>query len=130
MSHLGRDISGGMRTGFLWAFAYSAYVSLLYVLRGDVPFQKVGMSYTQVVGCYIFAGLTAGAIAGGLRRLGSSLVVRMIVGFIAALPASFAILMAMIPPERMRQDLVPVAIISALVLGCGMGAAWGIDRIL
>lgn len=127
---LGRDITAGIRTGFLWALGYAAYVSLLYVFRGDEPFVKVGMSYLQVVSGYFFAGLTAGAIAGGMRRLGQGLFKRMTIGFIAALPAAFAFLMTIIPPESWRKDLVPVALLSALILGCGIGAAWGVERVV
>ena len=55
--------------GLLIATAFSAWVMLLFMLRGDAPFAKHGTSIAAVLGMYYTAAVIVGALVGVLLPL-------------------------------------------------------------
>jgi hypothetical protein len=108
----------GAKEGMAFGVGYCVYALLLLVVRGPELFASAGSGVVMVLALYLAGGAIAGTICGGLEPLTGSLVGRILVGIIAALPFAFLLGLTVLPAEDIRPNLVPVA------LGCAV--LWGV----
>lgn len=92
------NIPLGLLYGIGMAVLYSLYVSILYVVEGNQPFQAYGISFGIVVILYFLGGIVGGVLLGMLlpwtsRRSGSA-----VVGIIVACPFAIAAGLAVFGP--------------------------------
>lgn len=124
---------GRIRTGLEWgasfAAVYSAYVVVLWLFRGEAPFEKAETTVVEVILAYCLAGLVGGTVFGILLPLGRSRLGAAFLGFLVALPVTYALGMAVEAPDRWFSHLPVVAVLSALLLGpaCGL-SMWYVNR--
>ena len=77
--------------GLCFAAFYSAYVCLLYLIRGAAPFERLGTSLIVVIGTYFFGGIAAGVIVGILQPFARWRLGAIGIGIIAAFFVFFGI---------------------------------------
>jgi hypothetical protein len=65
----GERAVGGMKLGAAMATLYMLYVLVLFVFRGNAPFEAIGASVGALILAYYAGGLLAGAAAGLLWPL-------------------------------------------------------------
>jgi hypothetical protein len=82
----------------------------------------------EVLVLYLAGGAIAGTICGGLKPFTESLLGRIFVGVIAALPFAFLLGLTVLPPEDVRPNLVPVALIAATLWGVMGGVMFWYTR--
>jgi len=125
--------SAQVRTGLGWGLAfatcYSGYVLLLWIARGRVVFDRVGMNVWEVILAYYGSGLVGGAIVGALLPLGRSRPGAALLGFLVAFPVLYTLGMFLEPAAAWGSELLLAAALSASFVGplCGL-AVWHIDR--
>ena len=107
----------GAKQGLLYGLAYGAYALILLIFRGVGILDASGLGFLQLLALYLFGGIAAGAICGVLEPLTGSLVGRVVVGMIAALPAAFLIAFTVLPAEDIGPNLVPVGFAAAVLWG-------------
>lgn len=90
----------GLEWGASFAAVYSAYVTLLWLLRGEGPFERADTTLGKVILAYFLAGLVGGAVFGLLLPMGRNRWGAALLGFLVALPVTYALGMAVEPPER------------------------------
>src|SRR6266576_2482267 len=119
----------GIRWGLVYATVYSAYATVVVLVRGGPVLNVYHLTLPTLIGLYFGGGVLAGGIAGALLPIGRHLIGAMFVGFVAALPVMFLMAMAMLPSDEWSSTLPTVGLSSAAVLGplCG-GGFWYIKK--
>jgi hypothetical protein len=112
------NIRQGVSQGLFFALAYSAFVTVVYLLGGRAAFERVGLTYIETVGLYFGAGVFAGLLGGALKPLGRWLIGGIIVGFVVAWPIVFFVMLGVFPPGE-EHLMVPSSIAGAAILGPG-----------
>ena len=78
---------------------------------------------------YCLAGLVGGGVFGLLLPMGRTRRGAALLGFLVALPITYALGMAVEPPERWFSRLPVVALLSAVILGPASGLSmWYVNR--
>jgi hypothetical protein len=116
------NVVEGLIMGVVAAVLLSAFVVVLYFVRGSGPFYRINSSLPQAIIMYFLAGLLAGGAGGLLSPLSKTRLGAILVGIIAAALPSYLITRAISRPEWAH--VVPLAsCISAIALGGIYG--WG-----
>jgi hypothetical protein len=77
------NIVTGALFGFSIGMMFSVYVSLLYVVRGSAPFERLEVSVLSVVVFYLLGGIAIGSLVGLLLPLAKSRLGAVLVGSVA-----------------------------------------------
>jgi hypothetical protein len=117
-----QDVKWGLKWGTGFAVGMTIYTIGLYLAVGSEPFDRVGLRPPVVLALYIIGSLAAGLIVGFLRKLTATRDGSMLVGTVAALPASFAMGLAFFgaPSAWSAGDWVQ-CIFMAILFGAGLG---------
>jgi hypothetical protein len=107
------------------AALYSAYVALLFVLRGETPFAAHGVTLSQVLATYVASGLVGGILYAVLHPLRNKLLGRVILGVVVASLVFFGIGVATegLPTGWQRATWEQTVILGSL-LGVPIGLLW------
>jgi hypothetical protein len=81
----------GVGLGLAFAAVYSLYVTVLYLIEGSQPFERLHTSLLMVIAAYAFGGVTAGAIVGVMRPYLRIRLVAILVGILAAVFVFFGV---------------------------------------
>jgi hypothetical protein len=88
------NIRWGVTNGLKIATGLSVFVVLEYLVLGDRPFVRIGLSLWSTVMLYVLMALVGGLTVGALRARTNSLAGVACVGAIAGLLAGIAIMLA------------------------------------
>ena len=89
-----RDVVRGLVGGLLMATYYTALTILIVALRGTAPYDALGVSVGRALAAYWLGGVAGAAAWGLFLPLASTRLGAVVLGIIAAFPASLAIEMA------------------------------------
>jgi hypothetical protein len=89
------NIGLGVFFGFALATFYSAFVVVLYAIRGNSAFDANGITLLGTVSAYYFGGIVGGVIVGLLLPLATWRWGSVLVGVVAAFPVFLGIGIAM-----------------------------------
>jgi len=87
-SNSGDRIRWGLRWGAYYSVILTAWVTLLWLLRGSRPFEGQSVTLVAVVTLYVVGGPVTGAIVGLLLPFARSGLGAAITGIVAAIPIS------------------------------------------
>jgi hypothetical protein len=77
-----------LRWGVAWGVAvaavYSLYVTVLYLIEGSRPFDRLHTSLLMTIAAYAFGGVAAGAVVGVMRPYVRIRLVAILVGILGA----------------------------------------------
>jgi hypothetical protein len=120
-----QDVRWGLKWGIAFGICLALYTLIVYLAAGDQPFHRVGASPLTVLGVYILGSLAAGAIVGLLRPLTKERDGAMLVGVLAAMPASFVINLTMFGPPNAWSagDWFQFVVLGAM-FGAVLGFLW------
>lgn len=116
------DLKRGVKWGAYFAFVYSLIAGVIALTRGNVPFEKEGTTLPKVLAVYWGGGLVAGVLIGLLWRVRGSNVGAALVGAVASVPVSCAVLLATEPPAAWGQEFTTY-LVAGLVIGPLFGLA-------
>ena len=115
----------GAMAGAFMASLFSLYVLVLYLLRGNAPFEKLGVSLVGVVIAYCACGLSAGALAGVLWPLTRTRLGATLVGFLSGFLVYAGVGVTMDgPPTSWEPFHWWGAAILGLIVGGGLANVW------
>jgi len=83
-ARLGDQLRLGVIVGLAIAALYCAYVVVLFIVRGDAPFDKHNVSLRVVLATYVVSGVLGGIAYGVLHPLAGSLFGRAVLGVLIA----------------------------------------------
>ena len=111
------NVTAGIREGLVYAGLFAAVACASLVTRGPDLLAGYGLTIIELLGFYLFGGISTGAIAGLLLPLGRHPIGAIVVGFLAMLPTCFVGVLLVSAPIEWPQ-LIPVApLIGAAVYG-------------
>ena len=118
-----RDVLWGVTYGVLYACAYSALVTLVYLADGGAALRKYNTSLVYVVGSYFFGGITGGVVLGLVRSRVTSRTRAMLFGVLIALPVvlGFGLVMYGTPVSWSKARWIAVGL-TTLMFGLAGGA--------
>jgi hypothetical protein len=98
---------------------YCAWVIVVYLLAGDEPFRRQGVSLQAVVATYLAVGVSAGAVIGLLKPLADHWFGAFVVGLLASIPiaAGLMICVAGGPTTWSERDRHLFPMVTILVSG-------------
>jgi hypothetical protein len=115
---LGTRIRVGATWGIGLGLGCIAWVTFLALLPGSARFERLGIPYLVLVAFYLLSGAVAGGIVGLLMPWSRRLPLRMVIGFLAALPISLALsLVVPVPTGWGAREVVHVVLIWAGIVG-------------
>lgn len=123
------NVLSGVRTGLYWGLGYASWALGLFVFRGSAPFTGIGVTAPTAVAFYLAAGMMAGGVVGLLKPFASTLVGKMVIGFVAALAPSFLMFMTLLPLVDWGTKLVVLSLIFAGIMGPLFAAAWDVKSL-
>lgn len=83
---LRRNMLWGVRNGLYYALGFSAWVVIVRVVSGPVPFTQLHSSLAQTVLLYFGGGIGGGVVVGLCRPLIRNEIAAAVVGVVAAVP--------------------------------------------
>ena len=86
LGSLGVNLRWGIQGGLFFAAIYIAWVTILFLVRGREPFDRLGVNLPVVVAVYLAGGVLSGAVIGLLRPFATRKVGAYLISIIAALP--------------------------------------------
>ena len=89
------NLKWGILRGLFLGSVYSAYVLLVYLIRGADAFSALGLTLGTLVAAYLGGGVVSGAVVGALRPLTKSHAGCIFVGTVAAVPTFLGVGLAM-----------------------------------
>jgi hypothetical protein len=93
-TRLGHQLRFGVVVGLALAALYCVYAAVLFVVRGDAPFEKHNVSLRAVLATYVTLGIGGGIAYGLLHPLARSLFGRAVLGVLIATLVFFGITVA------------------------------------
>jgi hypothetical protein len=93
-AQLGKQLRQGVIAGLALAGFYCAYSLVLFVIRGDAPFEKNEATLPIVLATYVSSGVAGGVAFGLLHPLTRSLPGRAVLGMLLATLVFFGITVA------------------------------------
>jgi hypothetical protein len=101
--------------GFAFTVFYAAWALLIYLMEGPARFDRLGMSFVQVIGCYLVMGVTGGVVVGLGLGVARYLLGALVLGFLGAFPVILTGLVTV--SSRPLAQLVQDAALLSLVFG-------------
>lgn len=120
------NIGLGVFFGVALATFYSAFVLILFMIRGDSAFEANDITLLGTISAYYFGGIVGGVIVGLLLPLATWRWGSVIVGVVAAVPVFLGIGIAMYggPGSRGPNDRFGLVTAAILLGGFGGYAFW------
>jgi hypothetical protein len=101
----------------------------LSALAGRNGLHTLGITLGEAILIYLLGGLASGCVVGLLSPLGAHRSGRMLIGFIASLPAAGLIGAVLIPPDAWGEELVSTSLVFAAIVGPLHALAWEAEGI-
>jgi hypothetical protein len=114
----------GIKSGATFGLAFTALALLVFLLGGERPFQAHHTSFTNVVVTYLLGGIGSGIIVGVLRPLTRTKAGAGMVGFIAAIPVSVLVRIAIVGYQPWTVKDIILSFSVCLVLGVPVGVMY------
>ena len=119
------DVKWGVKWGAIFGVAMTLYAVGVYFFAGPEPFDRVGLRPAIVIMLYFAGSVTAGLLVGLLKRHTTSREGAMLVGILAALPASFGMGLAFFgAPRAWSPGDWFQCVFLAMLFGAGLGYMW------
>ena len=118
------NLRWGVGFGLAFAAVYSLYVTMLYLVEGSQPFDRLHTSLLQMIAIYAIGGVTAGTVVGVMRPYLRARLVAILVGILAAIVVFCGVAIAShgMPWHWHRAEWGSLAL-SSLLLG-SFGGNW------
>lgn len=116
-----RNLTLGIRWGFIFGAAYSLWAGVLFLLRGSTPFRGHNVTVVEAVATYLIGGVIAGGIVGILLPLTRWKLGAALVGMVAVLPVSIGVIGSMQGFSPWTEGHTFVVAMMSLLLGGGGG---------
>ena len=125
------NLYSGLRWGLRFAGIYGTYAVLVELLAGEAALTAIGTTLPRLLAAYVAGGVVSGLVVGLLLPFGRTLWGASLIGAAAAIPALYAVGMAIRPPTDWFGSLPVVAVLTGIVLGVGCGVVvWVGNRYL
>jgi len=124
-TRLGDELRLGVVVGLALAALYCAYVTVLFAVRGNAPFEKQNVSLRAVLATYVVSGIGGGIAYGVLHPLARSLFGRAVLGILIATLVFFGITVATDGlPSQWGRALWQQPLILGGLFGLPIGLLW------
>lgn len=107
--------------------AYTVYAAVVYLLGAILVVAKGGLHTPAVFLFYLVAPVLAGTVVGAMRPLLGRTIGRLLVGAVAGIPVSFCAYLVVLPADQWSDDLLPLTVFSAVVVGPLAALAYSVD---
>ena len=126
MSTLGRNLRTGIGIGVFFATGFTAYVTVLRLVSGTAPFERLGTTYLMTVTTYYVGFSTGGALVGILLPLRRHRLGSILLGSLGLFPVYLGVLTQLLPrTEWFRDYYLLGAVFVSLAVGGSLGLyAW------
>ena len=115
------NLKRGVTWGAYFALAYSLIAGMIAVYRGSAPFESAGTTLPKVLAVYWGGGLLTGVVLGVLWPPGRSKAGAAVLGAVASIPVSCAVLLATEPPSSWAREFL-----TYIVIGLALGPLFGL----